>query len=217
MYCIRIVLHIILALQNPNACLNDVDPDADPTKKYHLVLAASKENKIKLANNIPMDYENRNPNAKDTSYDAYDELLTQEEIQDHVDKINRLLALERIEHCVKSRDIEALNYALNGKHLSLAAPIKTSLISKYLKEIETIMNQARFDFLRREVVENAIVRINSTAKQSSSVNLIREEAVKKVNMALEMGDPEQLVQALKVILIILLLKFFKNEMNNFLI
>ena len=50
-------------------------------------------------------------------------------------------------------------------------------------------------------------KINNTSKQNSSVNLIREQAVKKVNMALEMGDPEQLVQALKVILMMLLLKF----------
>ena len=91
-----------------------------------------------------MDYENRNPNIKDTSFDAYDELLTQEEIQDHIDKINQLLALERIEKCVKSRDIDGLNYALNGKYLSLATTIKTSLIAKYLKEIETKMNQPRF-------------------------------------------------------------------------
>ena len=34
--------------------------------------------------------------------DAYDELLTQEEIQTHIDKINQLLALEKIEECVKS-------------------------------------------------------------------------------------------------------------------
>ena len=81
-------------------------------------------------------------------------------------------------------------------------------------EIETKMNQPRFEFLRREDVENAIVRINNTSKQNSSVNLIREQAVKKVNMALEMGDPEQLVQALKVILIILLLKFSKYFLKN---
>ena len=95
------------ALQNPNACLTDVDPDTDPSKKYHLVLAASKENKIKTANNKPLDYENRNPNINDSSTnDAYDELLTQEEIQDHIDKINQLLALERIENYVKSHDVE---------------------------------------------------------------------------------------------------------------
>ena len=35
------------ALQNPNACLRDVDGGSeDAVKKYHLVLAASKQNKV---------------------------------------------------------------------------------------------------------------------------------------------------------------------------
>ena len=100
-----------------------MDPDTDPSKKYHLVLAASKENKIKTANNKPLDYENRNPNINDSSTnDAYDELLTQEEIQDHIDKINQLIALERIENYVKSHDVEVklvpmeLNYSSHFLH-----------------------------------------------------------------------------------------------------
>ena len=112
-----IIIIFFPALQNPNACLTNVDPDADPSKKYHLVLAASKENKIKTANNKPLDYENRNPNINDSSTnDAYDELLTQEEIQDHIDKINQLLALERIENYVKSHDVEVKLVPMELKH-----------------------------------------------------------------------------------------------------
>ena len=132
----------------------------------------------------------------DSSNDAYDELLTQEEIQDHIDKINQLLALERIENCVKSHDVESLNYALNGKHLSLGVTIKTSLMAKYLKEIETKMKQT--EFLRRVDVESIIVRCNNIKSEQSSANLGRDQAVKKVNMALESGNPGQLVKALKV-------------------
>ena len=101
------------ALNNPNACLQDVDPDPgnifssvdtliakwiskltkfdlDPSKKYHLVLVASKEKKVRAANNKSFDLDTK-------SIDVYDELLTQEEIQSHIDKINQLLALERVE------------------------------------------------------------------------------------------------------------------------
>ena len=97
-----------------------MDPDADPSKKYHLILAASKENKIKTANNKPLDdYENRNPNINDSSTnDAYDELLTQEEIQDHIDKINQILALERIENYVKSHDVEVKLVTMESNHSS---------------------------------------------------------------------------------------------------
>ena len=97
-----------------------MDPDTDPSKKYHLILAASKENKIKTANNKPLDdYENRNPNINDSSTnDAYDELLTQEEIQDHIDKINQLIALERIENYVKSHDVEVKLVTMESNHSS---------------------------------------------------------------------------------------------------
>ena len=62
----------------------------DPSKKYHLVLVASKEKKVCAANNKSFDLDIK-------SIDVYDELLTQEEIQSHIDKINQLLALERVE------------------------------------------------------------------------------------------------------------------------
>ena len=91
-----------------------------------------------------------------------------------------------------------MNYALNGQNLSLGVPVKTSLMGKYLNEIEIKMKQ--IDFLRREDVETIIVRINNTTNQKkvSSANLLRDQAVKKVNMALELGDSDSLVQALKV-------------------
>ena len=71
-------------------------------------------------------------------------------------------------------------------------------MGKYLNEIEIKMKQ--IDFLRREDVETIIVRINNTTNQKkvSSANLLRDQAVKKVNMALELGDSDSLVQALKV-------------------
>ena len=55
-----------------------------------MVLVASKEKKVHAANNKSFDLDTK-------SIDVYDELLTQEEIQSHIDKINQLLALERVE------------------------------------------------------------------------------------------------------------------------
>ena len=45
---------------------------------------------MRAANNKSFDLDTK-------SIDVYDELLTQEEIQSHIDKINQLLALERVE------------------------------------------------------------------------------------------------------------------------
>ena len=53
-------------------------------------MVASKEKKVRAANNKSFDFDTK-------SIDVYDELLTQEEIQSHIDKINQLLALERVE------------------------------------------------------------------------------------------------------------------------
>lgn len=167
------------SLQNPNACLNDVDSSPDAGRKYHLVLKASKEKKI---NNQPETCEG----------DVYDQLLTQEEIQIHVEKINQLLILEQIEDCVKSFDLEGLNYALNSKYLAFELPIKVSLLSKYLKEIEKWMRKV--DFLKKEDVENAIKQVNKSASCSN----LREKAVQRVNAALEKRDVESLLTALKV-------------------
>ena len=106
-------------LQNPSACLTEVDQEA--SKKYHLVLKASKEHKMNNRQNLDGDF--------------YEENLAQEEIQSHLDKINQLLALEKIENCVKNGDFEGLKFALNNKYLSLGVPIKMNLMEKYGNEL----------------------------------------------------------------------------------
>ena len=62
-------------MQNPNAMLSDVDPDPDPSKKYHLVLREKRKEKVREANNKSFEYN------KENEVDVYDELLTQDEIQ----------------------------------------------------------------------------------------------------------------------------------------
>ena len=51
-----------------------------------------------------------------TDGDAYDEMLTREEIQTMITKMNLLMALERVEECVKNFDlqVEFLFYKLAG-------------------------------------------------------------------------------------------------------
>ena len=179
-------------MQNPNAMLSDVDPDPDPSKKYHLVLREKRKEKVRAANNKSFEYN------KENEVDVYDELLTQDEIQSHIDKINQLLALERIETCVKGQDLEGLHYALNARHLSINLPIKDTLMSKYLVELERRLRGGTrgndgLNFLRKDDVENAVNAVN---RHTSTSNL-KEQAVKKVNVALERQDPDGLVEALQ--------------------
>ena len=132
--------------------------------------------------------------------DIYDEYLTHQEIQSHVDKINQLLALERIEECVKNRDYSALQYALNARHLSLNVPLKSSLMKQYMMELEKRLKGGSrggddgMNFLRKEDVENALNKVNALG---STANL-KTQAVAKVNLALEKRDNTALISALKV-------------------
>ena len=66
-----------------------------------------------MANNKPLSNDNT------MEVDAYDELLTQEEIQDHIDKINQLLALELIETNVQNSDVKGLQRSLRNPFLVL--------------------------------------------------------------------------------------------------
>ena len=86
--------------------------------------------------------------------------MTQEEIQTHIDKINQLLALEKIEECVKSEDLQGLQMALNARYLSIEFPIKNSLMEKYLAELERRLRGGTrgndgLNFLRKEGIENS--------------------------------------------------------------
>ena len=125
--------------------------------------------------------------------------MTQEEIQTHIDKINQLLALEKIEECVKSEDLQGLKMALNARYLSIEFPIKNSLMDKYLTELERRLRGGTrgndgLNFLRKEDVVNAVSKVNT--QQMSSSNL-KVQAVKQINLALERQDPDGLVEALQ--------------------
>ncbi len=164
-------------LQNPNARLSDVDSDMIMGKKYHLVLKNSREEKM---NNQP-----------EILTEAYDTNLSQNEIQNHVDKINLLMALENVEVAVKTKDLSALQLALNSRYLNLDINIKSNLMPRYLKELEAKMGAV--DFLRREDIYAIVSRINVNHSSSN----LRETALKQVNQALEVKNVKSLVKALK--------------------
>ena len=68
-----------------------MNPEAAP--KYHIVLSSQKFQKMEAS---------RNGNLNDSYVpDAYDERLTQGEIQEHINKVNLLIALEMVEEAVQ--------------------------------------------------------------------------------------------------------------------
>lgn len=159
-------------------------------------MAVGKNEKVREANNKANDHHG------DVEGDVYDELLTQDEIQDHIDKINLLLALERVGRCVKLHDLHGLQLALSSsRHLKLEAPVKISYMQDYCMQLERKLEGGTrgindgLNFLRREDVEAAVLEVNAKSNTAG----LKETAVKRVNSALGSRDVEALIMALQVI------------------
>ena len=74
--------------------------------------------------------------------DAYDQLLTRDEIQTHVDKVNMLINIEAVEQCVSKRDKHSLFLRLQAMKLQ----VKSTKKEAYFAELSRIM--AEVEFLR---------------------------------------------------------------------
>ena len=74
--------------------------------------------------------------------DAYDQLLTRDEIQHHLDKVNMLVNIEAVEHSVTTGDRQSLFLRLQAMKLQ----VKSTKKEAYFAELSRIM--AEVEFLR---------------------------------------------------------------------
>ena len=117
-------LTTLAALQNPSAGLLNLDPELG--QKYHIVLADAKKNKGKVIDT--------------TVDDAYDQMLTRDEIQTHLDKVNLLVNIEAIEHCVATGDRHTLFLRLQSMRLQ----VTSSKTERYFSELRRVMDDVEF-------------------------------------------------------------------------
>ena len=91
-----------------------MNPEA--AQKYHIVLSNQKFQKIK-------NFQSGNLND---SYvpDAYDQLLTQGEIQEHLNKVNLLIALEMVEEAVQLQVGLSSRKILIGKEMGIGFKLR---------------------------------------------------------------------------------------------
>jgi Ras GTPase-activating-like protein IQGAP1 len=173
----------LAALQNPNACLEGVDPSC--AEKYHLVLQTQKREKMK----------NARERTLDDSYipDVYDEMLSQSEIQGHLANVGMLVALERVEDAVLANDCPKLLVALKTRALNLRTVIKTSKVEVYMSELQRAYDGSGEVFLRSEDIDKIINDANRSDSQQERMC----RAVAAVNAALENGDPMKTVKCLQ--------------------
>ena len=174
------------AMMNPAACLADVNQAL--AKKYHIVLSNAKYNKVCAA---------RSRSVSDSYLpDAYDELLTREEIQSHVDKVNLLVALEAVEDAVVADDGGRLLRALGS--LRLRSQVKKGLADAYMSELRMAFESLDEEVLRTEMIEEIVSRVNRERKpRPVAVADPKTVAIDAVNAALRRSDPKATVAALR--------------------
>jgi len=114
--------------------------------------------------------------------DAYDELLSQSEIQGHLNKVNLLAALEAVTVAVISGDSTNVISALKASPLGLKAMIKKGnfsncihskiilkfvtiyyfldFVTSYLSELQHALDGAEQGFLKLKEVESIVRQVN---------------------------------------------------------
>ncbi|KAK3863384.1 hypothetical protein Pcinc_030834 [Petrolisthes cinctipes] len=192
---------LLETLCNTSCHLQDVlEDNAD---SYLQCLSDAKMHKKEMAVNKSRD--------QDYIPDAYDELLTQAEIQGHITYVNAFCALERVEDAVKDENAVALIQALNSSLLSLKG-VKNQLSEEYLrtlaKEIAEPKKQSgnqsfncSFNSslltatLSKTTIQAVVNTVNMQAEREQQMNC----SLSAVNKSLESGSPSETLSALKAL------------------
>ncbi|XP_048514358.1 ras GTPase-activating-like protein IQGAP1 isoform X2 [Athalia rosae] len=174
-------------LQSSAARLKNIDTRY--IEKYRESLLEAKDVKTQAALNRSLN----------DSYvpDAYDELLTQAEIQGHINTVNVQFALEDLVDSV-TRESATLIDILSGRTLQLKNVIKANT-ELYAKEITQLVETLEWkneryghSQIRKDLLQKSIDIANGMAEISHR----RTAAVKLVNSALQNGSQEDLFKAL---------------------
>ncbi|XP_066458965.1 ras GTPase-activating-like protein IQGAP2 isoform X2 [Eleutherodactylus coqui] len=161
----------MVTLKNPNAMLLNVAKGFD--QQYHDELYQAKkikEDNAKLKNN----------SISEDERDVYEELLTQAEIQGHVNKVNMLGAVEKINNAIRSEDSSQTLAALQlpEAHMPAVYPFAETL---YQNELLSLQKQNPANHLTQEELFIAVEMLSSVAL---------------VNQALETNDVNSVHQHL---------------------
>lgn len=186
-------------LRNPTCHLEKVlDENAD---SYLQCLSDAKMHKKEMAINKSRD--------QDYIPDAYDELLTQAEIQGHISYVNAFCAVERVEDAVKDENTNALFKALTSPVLGLKG-VKPDFAGEYLKalakELEEKETQGGNQSFNHSLNVSLLPTILSKSSVQAIIASVNEESLSKlkllqglaeVNRSLEEGTPQETLKYLK--------------------
>ena len=94
-------------------------------------------------------------------------MLTRDEIQATITKMNLLMALERVEQCVRHNDLQNLQFALMSRHINLKSQVKAAKLDAYCRRLAEILAESADAFLRPEDIERCLAKVN---KQVNSID-----------------------------------------------
>ncbi|XP_058421568.1 ras GTPase-activating-like protein IQGAP2 [Diceros bicornis minor] len=143
----------IVTLRNPNAVLTLVDDDlAQEYQKELWEAKKRKEENARLKNNCISEEER----------DAYEELLTQAEIQGNINKVNRLAAVDHINAVIREGDPENTLLALKKPEAQLPA-VYPFAAAMYQNELFNLQKQNAMNYLAHEELLIAVEMLSAVA------------------------------------------------------
>lgn len=143
----------IVTLRNPNAVLTLVDENlAQEYQKELWEAKKGKEENARLKNNCISEEER----------DAYEELLTQAEIQGNINKVNRLVAVDHINAVIPEGDPENTLLALKKPEAQLPA-VYPFAAAMYQNELFNLQKQNATNYLPHEELLIAVEMLSAVA------------------------------------------------------
>ncbi|XP_023376178.1 ras GTPase-activating-like protein IQGAP2 [Pteropus vampyrus] len=143
----------IITLRNPNAVLTLVDENlAQEYQKELWEAKKGKEENARLKNNCISEEER----------DAYEELLTQAEIQGNINKVNRLAAVDHINAIIQEGDPENTLLALKKPEAQLPA-VYPFAAAMYQNELFNLQKQNAMNYLPHEELLIAVEMLSAVA------------------------------------------------------
>ncbi|XP_049721764.1 ras GTPase-activating-like protein IQGAP2 isoform X1 [Elephas maximus indicus] len=143
----------IVTLRNPNAVLTLVDDHL--AQEYQKELWEAKKRKEENARL-------KNSCISEEERDAYEELLTQAEIQGNINKVNRLAAVDHINAVIREGDPEKTLLALQKPEAQLPA-VYPFAAAMYQHELFNLQNQNAMNYVAHEELLIAVEMLSAVA------------------------------------------------------
>ncbi|XP_051977095.1 ras GTPase-activating-like protein IQGAP1 isoform X2 [Xyrauchen texanus] len=177
----------MVALQNPNALLRNTQTPL--AQAYQDTLSKAKRRKENQALG-------RRSSIASEERDVYEELLTQQEIQNSVDLVNTSAAVHQLNQAIDAQDQRTLLASLRLPALGLVGVIDSNLHC-YLEHFTSYREHKVKDagasaHLEREEIQRVITSCNEFAEAERR----KQEAVAVINAAIQRGIPDETVEEL---------------------